>query len=242
MVVEAGFGEQVDHAAGRPGLRVARTEHDAPDAGMHDRAGAHGAGFQGHVQGAARQTVVAQARGGIAQGHDFGMGGGIVAADRLVEAAPDHFAVDHHQAPTGTSPAGARLARQIKRQPHEFAVIHGADYGIGRRFGPLGVLADRAARVHQLRLRGSEARNRHARPGTGNVGQADAVAEMDRAGCPPCSPQMPTLSSGLVLRPSARQASSVRRRPSGPAPRRGCPRGCRSRCRPAGTCSRHPRG
>jgi hypothetical protein len=39
------------------------------------------------------------------------------------------------RAPTGTSPAGARLARQIQRQPHEFAVIHGADYGIAAGIG-----------------------------------------------------------------------------------------------------------
>ena len=51
---------------------------------------------------------------------------------------------DTPQGADGQSAAGARLARQIERQPHEFTVIHGADYGIAAGIFALGVLADRA--------------------------------------------------------------------------------------------------
>src|SRR5690606_13448559 len=56
---------------------------------------AHGAGFQGDVEGGAGQAVVGVAGGGLAQGDHFRMGAGVMAADGLIEAAADDPAVAH---------------------------------------------------------------------------------------------------------------------------------------------------
>ena len=185
VVIEARFGEQVDHAAGRARLGVPRAEHNAIDACMQDRANTHGAGFQRYVQRTTRQAVIAQAGSGIAQRHDLGMGGGIVPADRLIEAATDNITVPHDHGTYRHFTGCTSLACQIKRQPHESAIVHGADYGITTAFrytgrvNALGVFGNRAASFHQLRLRRSQSRNRHAWPRTGDIGEADAVAKMD---------------------------------------------------------------
>jgi hypothetical protein len=113
-----------DHAAGRAGLRIAGAEDDAGDARVHDRAGAHRAGLQRHVERAVRQPVVAAALAGIAQRHHLGMGGRVVAADGLVEAAADDLAVENHHGAHRHLAASRRLAREVERRAHEIRVVH----------------------------------------------------------------------------------------------------------------------
>src|SRR6185369_3578377 len=74
-------------------LRIAGAIDDPADPGMHDGAGAHGAGLQRHEQFATGQTVIAEHAGRIAQGGDFGMRRRIALTDRRVEAAPDDDSV-----------------------------------------------------------------------------------------------------------------------------------------------------
>ena len=60
-------------------------------------------------------------RGGrLADGHDLGMGGGIVAGDRAVGAAAQHLAggrIDHHGAHRRLAGVGGGL-RQTERDAH----------------------------------------------------------------------------------------------------------------------------
>ena len=58
-VIVCYFGE-VDQRPEGPSLRVACTENHPLDAGINDCAGAHRAGFQRHIEGAARKTPAAQ--------------------------------------------------------------------------------------------------------------------------------------------------------------------------------------
>jgi len=115
MVVQTRFREQVDDAAGCAGLRVARAVHNTFDAGMHNRATAHHAGFQRDIQRAGGQTVIGLTNAGIAQRHDFGMGAGIVSGNRLVETSPDNLAGNHQHC------ADRYFARRVR----QFGLRHG---------------------------------------------------------------------------------------------------------------------
>ena len=57
---------------------------------MNQRAGAHGARLQADIHDRAGQTVILQPQAGLAQGHDLGMGGGIMGRDRTIPALADH--------------------------------------------------------------------------------------------------------------------------------------------------------
>jgi hypothetical protein len=103
----------------RAGLGIAGAEGQRADPGVQAGSGAHGAGLQGGDQDRAGQAVVAQGPRRLAQSHDLRVGGGIVGAQRLIEAAAhdsplerDHGA-DRHL-PQTTCPR--RLAQGF---PHE---------------------------------------------------------------------------------------------------------------------------
>ncbi len=70
-VVGRGGLTQIKAAAQSPPLRVRRSEDHLSHAGLHQRPGAHGAGFQGHQQGVAIETPVTAQTGGLRQGHEL---------------------------------------------------------------------------------------------------------------------------------------------------------------------------
>ena len=92
-MVQTPFGKQIDYAAARTSLGIGSTVDQPRDTRMDDRAGAHGAGFQRHVQRTAGQAVVAQMQSGSAERANFGMSGRIVAAYRRIRAAADDFTI-----------------------------------------------------------------------------------------------------------------------------------------------------
>ncbi len=77
----------------RPGARFARAEYERPDPRVHQRTGAHGAGFDGHVEARPGQPIVADPCGRGTQRDDLGVSRRIVTADRLVGALAQHFAI-----------------------------------------------------------------------------------------------------------------------------------------------------
>ena len=85
--------------------------------------------------------------------------------------------------------------------------------GCGRSAGTCGRLARRLSAERGLRRR--EPRDRHAERRAGHVVEPDARGRSaTERGSPPCSPQMPSLSSGSRLPALARRRSaSARRRP-----------------------------
>ena len=86
-----------DGAAGA-GFGIGCGVDEAGDAGVEDGAGTHGAGFESDVEGAAfvifvQQTVIFEGAAGVAEGDDFGVGGGVVVAEDAVLAAGDDLAL-----------------------------------------------------------------------------------------------------------------------------------------------------
>ena len=63
---------------------------------MGNRTATHGARFQGDIQSAVFQAVVAQGLGRLAQSIDFGVGARVMVADGAVVPCPHHPALVHH--------------------------------------------------------------------------------------------------------------------------------------------------
>ena len=100
LVVELGVVEDAEDRTAGAGLGVGRGVDQACDAGVEDGAGAHGAGFEGDVEGAALvfaflidQAIVGEGAGGVAESDDLCVGGGVVIAQDTVLAASDDLAV-----------------------------------------------------------------------------------------------------------------------------------------------------
>ena len=72
----------------RASLRVFGAVNQPPNARVDERSGTHRARLDGGVDLAVRQTMVAESSGRLAQGNNFGMGGGVVIQQVAVEAAP----------------------------------------------------------------------------------------------------------------------------------------------------------
>lgn len=106
----AGVIGKVQAAAQGTTLGIIGAEHHPIHPGLHQRSCAHGAGFQGHKQGAAVETPVAQHLRRLLQGHQFGMAERIAFPFPLVASPADATSgsiQDHgrHRHFTGTSGA-----------------------------------------------------------------------------------------------------------------------------------------
>ena len=80
------LAENVEHAAGRPGLRIGRAVHDPRHPGEHDRPRAHRARLERHVEDRARYPPPADGRSRLAQGELLGVRGRIAAVSRSLPA------------------------------------------------------------------------------------------------------------------------------------------------------------
>jgi len=58
---------------------------------VEDGSGAHGAGFEGGVEGAVFEAVVGEGAACFAEGYDLGVGGGVAVAEDSVLASADDF-------------------------------------------------------------------------------------------------------------------------------------------------------
>jgi hypothetical protein len=76
-MVEACVGGGVMEGTGVPGLPIWGGVDEAREAGGVGCSGAHGAGLQGRVEGAADEAPGAEMGGGPPDGQEFGVGGGI---------------------------------------------------------------------------------------------------------------------------------------------------------------------
>ena len=129
LVVEPGFGQQIDHRAGCAGFRVGRAEHHAFEPGVQHGTNAHGAGLQGDIQHTLIEPVIAQCLGCGAQGHHFGVGARVVAADGRVTALPDHPPLVHHH----------RTYRHFTRRPGQTGLRQCQAHGVFVSHADLGL-------------------------------------------------------------------------------------------------------
>ena len=92
-VVQSGVIEESIEAADGPGFGVGRAEDDAGDAGQDDGAGAHRAGFEGHVEGAPFEPPIGEGGGGLGDRQHFGVGGRVAELFATVVGLGEDFAV-----------------------------------------------------------------------------------------------------------------------------------------------------
>lgn len=101
VVVVLRVAGEVEGAAAGTGAQVVGAEDEAVDAGVYQCAGAHGAGFEGDVEGGVAQAVVGECLSRCAQGEDFSVGGGVVVGDGAVMRGSDDFAFDDDERADG---------------------------------------------------------------------------------------------------------------------------------------------
>jgi hypothetical protein len=94
----------------RSRLGIVSAVHQAPQAGMYQRSRAHGAGFQGSVHLALRQTMVAEGLGRLPQGHHLRVRRGVAVQQVAVEPPPHYLSFAHHY---GSYRHLARLQRSL---------------------------------------------------------------------------------------------------------------------------------
>ena len=83
-MVEAGVCGKVVEGAGGACLGIGGGVDEAVYAGGVEGTGAHGAGFEGDVEGAAGETPASELVGGAAYGEEFGVGGRVFRGLALV--------------------------------------------------------------------------------------------------------------------------------------------------------------
>lgn len=76
-----------------PSLGIFCAINQGPDTGVDHGPGAHRAGLDGHKHSAVCHAVIAEGRSGLAQGDDFGVGGGIGVGQVAVESTTDDLAL-----------------------------------------------------------------------------------------------------------------------------------------------------
>lgn len=107
----------------RTALRVLRAVVEPADAGEGNGGGAERAGLQRHIEIRARQPLLAELAGGLADHRDLGMGGHVVLRPGAVARLRDDRAVLDQNRPDGHLAARAGGPRLGKRDLHE-AVCH----------------------------------------------------------------------------------------------------------------------
>ena len=134
LVIEAGIGEQIGHAAAGAGLRIGGAVDHPPDPRVENGAGAHGARFQRHVQNRTGHAVVAAQRRRGPQRPDLGVRGRIAGPDRRVGSLADQLAIEHHHRADGNLPFLRRAVGEFHRPPHPPQI--GVADGIGAVLEP----------------------------------------------------------------------------------------------------------
>ena len=137
LVVEVRILQDVEEGPAAAGLGAGRADHDAVDPGLDDGAGAHLAGLQGAVEGAALQPPVAELLTGLTDAGDLGVGQcGLVRVAAVVAAGDDLSLVDDDR-PDGDLPDRDRLLRLLQGGLHIFDILRG-DCGDARLLRDLG--------------------------------------------------------------------------------------------------------
>jgi hypothetical protein len=98
VVVGAGVLAQVKNTAKPSALAIGGTEHHPSNPGLHQGAGTHRAGLEGHDQGAVVEAPVLAQPGGLLQCHQFGVAQRVLIVLPSV-TAPAHgpaAAIQHH--------------------------------------------------------------------------------------------------------------------------------------------------
>lgn len=124
VVVVLRMASEVKGAAAGTRAQVVSAKDEAVDARVYQRAGAHGAGFEGDVEGRAAQSVVGKGSPRRAQGEDFGVGGGIMVGDGAVVRGGDNLAARNNQRADGDFAEGFGLRGLGDGEVDVVCVVH----------------------------------------------------------------------------------------------------------------------
>jgi hypothetical protein len=150
-VVQARIGGEVVEGAGGPGFGVGSSVDEAAYAGGVQSAGAHGAGFEGGVEGASSEAPAAERARGAAQGEELGVGrrvfqglAFVVSHRQDLSVSGDHGA-DGNFAPLGGQRGLFEGAAHQAQVPCGFGFVvrfkffgHGADNSNAARYDQRG--------------------------------------------------------------------------------------------------------
>ena len=100
-MVESFVGHDTAKGEARAGFRIERSDVQPLDAGEHDGARAHAAGFQRDVHAAAGQPPAAQVFRRLPDGVHLGMAGGVLVRFRRIVTPADDAAVLHDDGADG---------------------------------------------------------------------------------------------------------------------------------------------
>ena len=126
LVVEFGVGENFEAGAEGAAFGIVGGVDEAGNASLDDRAGAHGAGFEGDVKSCVGKAIVAEEAGGFADDHDFGVGGGIIVADGAIAGANEDGSRTNKQRANGDFAGFGGSAGFVESELHEIGVVsHG---------------------------------------------------------------------------------------------------------------------
>jgi hypothetical protein len=132
-VVEAFVGCGIVEGTRVPCFRVWGSVDEAADAGGVGGACAHGAGFQGGVEGAAGQAPAAEGSGGLADGEQFGVGCRVSRALALVSGDGQDLSISSDHGPYGDltllggAPGGEQGAAHHCQVGGALIFVHPAD-------------------------------------------------------------------------------------------------------------------
>ena len=119
------FRTRKDFEAGTEGaaFRVVGGIDEARNASLNDRAGTHGAGFEGDVKDGACKTVVAEEARGFAEDNDFGVGSGVAVADGAVAGTGEDAVILDEHCTDGNFAGFGGGAGFGKRELHKVEVV-----------------------------------------------------------------------------------------------------------------------
>jgi hypothetical protein len=95
-MIQAGVIDHLENRMDGSSLWVVGTIHQAAEASMHGRSRAHRARLNCSKQFAVAEPMIPQASSRLAQGHDFGMCGGVVIAEVAIPSPSYDASFAHH--------------------------------------------------------------------------------------------------------------------------------------------------
>ena len=136
LMVEAFVFEEVHKGASATGFGVGRAVVDLVDAGEDDGAGAHGAGLEGDIKARAFEPPASEVGGGLGDGQNLGMGGGVLEDFALVVGLADDLPVVDDDAADGDLPgrigflgfaqSSLHISRIFIKHGKGFSLVRGA--------------------------------------------------------------------------------------------------------------------
>src|SRR4051812_13134199 len=121
-MVQSGVIQYLQNGFHRASFWVSSSVKEPLETCLDQRSGAHRTGFDGDVELAIEQSVVAEGRSSIAKGNNLGVRARVLISEVAVVSAADYLACTHHQGAYGDLTHGFRFSRFFEREPHELFV------------------------------------------------------------------------------------------------------------------------